>query len=1001
MTKRMAWTRWLVAAMLSVGLAGNAARAAEKPAYPWPERPITGFFAQRPWYNELVAALAADEPADAASTARRLAGRHEEDRLVLEAIADWIGQDFAPRPKPSPYGLIPAGASHIEGSLGAICDPNVPKNSDDHSIPRFTWWSHKGSQEWVQYDFPEAREVSAVEVYWFDDRPRGGGCRVPQSWQVHYQSGRDWKPVETAEAYGVEPDRYNRVAFKPVQATGLRLAVRLQDGFSSGVLSWKVFPERPLDEAAMLPAVPGPRTQVEAMLGLLSGAPWVEELRNRAARLDASAASREWASLYLDAAAARRAARLGPHRDQLRRVVFAKHALMGGSHYAYTEGQSDAQHERHFKPGSALCMMELDGLFATVNTLLADSAGVIRDPDVSYDGSRVLFAWKKADREDDYHLYELNLATGECRTLTEGLGYADYEGVYLPDGNIVFNSTRSVQTVDCWWTEVSNLFLCDGDGRFMRQVGFDQVHTNFPTVTHDGRVIYTRWDYNDRGQIYPQGLFQMNPDGTGQRALYGNNSYFPTTLIHARSIPGTGKYVAIFTGHHTTQKGWLGIIDPGQGREEADGAQLIAPMRATPADRIDHYGQDGDQFLYPYPLSEREFLVSFQPGGKGPFGLYYMDEDGRRELLVNDPAIHCNRAIPACARTRPAPRPSAVNYRAETGTVYMQDVYYGVGLPDVPRGTIAALRVVALEYRAAGVGSNGNSGPAGGALVSTPISIQGAWDVKRILGTVPVQSDGSATFEVPARTPIYFQAIDRQGHAVQTMRSWTTLMPGEVQSCVGCHDHKNASPPVARLTQAAMAGPRPLDGFYGSARGFSFIQEIQPILDRHCVACHHLDTPPAYLSNANAPRGPWQRADDRTIVPAFSLQGKQTLDVKAERLWSDSYVALAHRRVADWVSPQSAPPVLPPYSAGAARSPIIGMLTSGEHFGMRLDRESLDKLAAWIDLLVPYSGDYTEAMNPAVLPAYMNFLQKRQRWQQEEARNIAALLEHLDAADAP
>jgi hypothetical protein len=188
----------------------------------------------------------------------------------------------------------------------------------------------------------------------------------------------------------------------------------------------------------------------------------------------------------------------------------------------------------------------------------------------------------------------------------------------------------------------------------MRQVGFDQVHTNFPTVTCDGRVIYTRWDYNDRGQIYPQGLFQMNPDGTGQRALYGNNSYFPTTLIHARSIPGTGKYVAIFTGHHTTQKGWLGIIDPAQGREENLGAQLIAPVRHTPAEHIDRYGQTGDQFLYPYPLNEREFLVSFQPDGKGQFGIYYIDQDGRRELLASDPANHCNQPIPV--RPRPAPR---------------------------------------------------------------------------------------------------------------------------------------------------------------------------------------------------------------------------------------------------------------------------------------------------------------------------------------------------------
>lgn len=705
-----------------------------------------------------------------------------------------------------------------------------------------------------------------------------------------------------------------------------------------------------------------------------------------------SPSDRLWAELYLDAAVLRRAARLRPHRDVLQQVVFTKHFLMGGSHYAYTEGQSDAQHERHFRPGSALCLLHLDGLFASVEHLIDDPHGVIRDPDVHYDGDRILFAWKKSDREDDYHLHEWNLGTGQRRKLTAGLGFADYEAVYLPDGNIVFNSTRSVQTVDCWWTEVSNLFLCDGDGRFTRQVGFDQVHTNFPTVTWDGRVIYTRWDYNDRGQIYPQGLFQMNPDGTGQRALYGNNSYFPTTLIHARSIPGTRKYVAVFTGHHTTQKGWLGIIDPALGREENLGAWLIAPVRETPADRIDRYGQSGDQFLYPYPLSEQEFLVSFQPDGQGQFGVYYIDQDGHRELLASDPAIHCNQPIPVRVRPRPTPRPSMVDYRQTTGQVLMQDVYQGLGLPGIPRGTITALRVIALEYRAAGVGENRNRGPAGGALISTPISIQGAWDVKRILGTTPVHPDGSAFFQVPARTPLYFQAIDAQGHAVQTMRSWTTLMPGEVQSCVGCHDHKNSVPPPIGLSQAASGPARPLDEFYGPTRGFSFIQEIQPILDRRCVVCHHLDDPPAYLHDAEKPRGPWQRDHDQAIVPSFSLRGHQSLDATAQRLWSDSYLALAHRRVADWVSPQSSPSIQPPYSAGASQSRLIAMLERGEHFGVVLSREELDKLALWIDLLVPYAGDYTEAMNPDALPRYLHFLEKRHRWQVEEAGNIESML---------
>ncbi len=298
------------------------------------------------------------------------------------------------------------------------------------------------------------------------------------------------------------------------------------------------------------------------------------ELHATVAALDKAAApprDPRWRELYLRACARRRAARLRTLLQKAPQIVFTKHYDLGGSHYAYTEGQSDAQAERHFVPGSSLCLLRMSGLYGQTCTLLADPGGVIRDPDVSCDGRRVLFAWKKSLDRDDYHLYEIEVAGGRVRQLTFGLGWADYEGAYAPNGQIVFNSTRCVQTVDCWWTEVSNLYTCDGQGRYLRRLAFDQVHSNYPTLTPDGRVLYTRWEYNDRGQIFPQGLFQMNPDGTGQTAYYGNNTWFPTAILHARAIPGTQKVVAVFSGHHTIQKGWLGILDPARGRQENQG----------------------------------------------------------------------------------------------------------------------------------------------------------------------------------------------------------------------------------------------------------------------------------------------------------------------------------------------------------------------------------------------------------------------------------------------
>ncbi len=555
-----------------------------------------------------------------------------------------------------------------------------------------------------------------------------------------------------------------------------------------------------------------------------------------------------WRSLYLKACEARRAARLRKLVRETPKIVFTKHYNLGGSHYAYTEGQSDAQAERHFVPGAALCVLEMDGDNVKVSTLIDDPDGVIRDPSVSYDGKRILFAWKKSDREDDFHLYEMEVATGKIRQLTFGLGFADYEGCYLPNGDIIFTSSRCVQIVDCWWTEVSNLYTCDADGKFLRRISFDQVHSNYPQVLSDGRVIYTRWDYNDRGQLYPQPLFQMNSDGTGQTEYYGNNSWFPTTIAHARAIPGSDKLIAIATGHHCIQTGALIVIDAKKGSRESSGVTLVAPLVEDKSDRryrrVDGYtGFDG-HFQYPFAINEREYVASYSADqtrrdSKNGYGLYYVREDGARELLVDDPEISCNQPISLAARPLPAVQHSTVDYRQETGTYYVQNVYIGPGLNGVSRGAVKKLRVVALGFRAAGVGSNGNGGPAGGALVSTPVSIRnGTWDTKTVLGETPVYDDGSALFEVPARTPLYFQAVDADGQVVQSMRSWSTLQPGETFSCVGCHEEKRTVGQPHEPTMALAAGPKKLEPFYGKPRGFSFNQEIQPILNKHCTECH-------------------------------------------------------------------------------------------------------------------------------------------------------------------
>ncbi|MBT3198698.1 MAG: hypothetical protein HN350_02180 [Phycisphaerales bacterium] len=690
-------------------------------------------------------------------------------------------------------------------------------------------------------------------------------------------------------------------------------------------------------------------------------------------------------SSYIRACDVRRRKRLAPMLAVCDKIVFTKHHIIPSSNIFYTEALSDAQNQRNFAPNSALCLLTMEGGYGKVRTLLADPGGVIRDPDVSYDGKRILFAWKKSRLKDDYHLYEMSAASGKITQITSGAGVADFDGKYLPNGEIIFNSTRCIQSVDCNFPEVSNLYVCRADGKHMRRVGFDQVHTSAPAVLDDGRVVYTRWDYNDRGQVFTQPLFQMNADGTGQTEFYGNNSWFPTSIQFARGIPGTQKVVAILPGHHTRRAGKLAIIDPTRGRQEASGVQLISPMRKTEPARMDRYGQKGELFRHPYALSEKHFIVGYSPNGwreKPGFGLYFFTSGGKRELLAWDDSIPCSQPVPLVRRKTPQQRASTVDYRKSTGVYAMQNVYAGPGLKGVKPGAAKKLRVIALEFRALGIGKNSNRGPAGRAMVTTPISIDnGSWDVKKVLGDAPIEADGSACFEVPARTPVYFQVIDERGCAIQTMRSWSTLQPGERYACIGCHENKNETtlPSAAGATIAARKGPRKLIPFHGPPRGFSFPKEIQPILDKHCVRCHD----GGKKTDANR--------------KSFSLLSKGHVDKKAKRIWSESYLALTKRGkqtpLANWISPQSAPSMLRPYHAGAAKSKLLAILEKG-HEKAKLSRLELDKIACWLDLLVPYCGDYREAnaWSDAEKRNYDRFEAKRKKMQAVEARNIQQLL---------
>ncbi|MEE8450736.1 MAG: hypothetical protein V3R99_02445 [Thermoguttaceae bacterium] len=714
---------------------------------------------------------------------------------------------------------------------------------------------------------------------------------------------------------------------------------------------------------------------------------------------DVQPEDQRWLDLYVHACQVRRQARLQPLLAKTNQVIFAKHHNMGGGFFAYTEYTNWGGNKF-----GGLCSIDLaneataDGKFATVTTLIkTDTGGIIRDPALSFDAKRLLFAWRQDSGDRYYKIHEMELATGETRLITgEGTYGASYDPCYLPDGNILFNSSRVIQSVDCAGPDVSNFFVCDADGGRVRRVGFDQVHTLWPTVLDDGRVVYMRWDYNDRSQIYPQGLLQMNPDGTNQTEYYGNNSWEPTTLFHPCGIPGTSKVVAAMGGHHNPQCGKLGIVDTAEARQGLDGITELPTGEKPPYPRADAYAQTGDQYCYPFALDQQSLLVSYDPigyhlrqrGGRFNnkdhmrFHLYYMTFDGRREVLSADMMISSMEPIAVMPRRVPHVKPSAVDYRATTGVFHLQDVYHGPGLAGIPRGTIKKLRVVELRYREMNIGRNSSSGKGGGATVVTPVAIgTGTWDVKAIIGDATVYEDGSAMFEVPARTPVYFQALNEKNQMIQTMRSWATLMPGEQMSCVGCHEDKNDPPLSSHKASIAMkVGLEQLKPFYGPTRGFSFPKEIQPILDRHCIKCHN----------------------QQGTGKKFLLTGEPVLDAGSKRYWSRAYLTLTQTKegqsrglsneLVNWISNSSEPSMIPPQYGGSTRSKLITIHEEGPN-EVKLSREELDKLAAWIDLVVPFCGDYVEAnaWNEGELRTAEERLALRKEMDAIELKSIEAL----------
>ena len=601
-------------------------------------------------------------------------------------------------------------------------------------------------------------------------------------------------------------------------------------------------------------------------------------------------------------------------------------------------------------PGGGLFALEQPGRSLRVRPVLDPSfaTGSVFAPNLSFDGRRVLFSWSSCVEPDTcYHVFEADLASGAVRQLTSG-PYDDLMPTYLPNGDIVLCSTRRRGYARCFGAQfgerwhVYTLHRMGPDGSNLRALSVHETNEWFPEVLSDGSLTYARWDYVDRHAVLHQNLWRTNPDGTLPVALWGNHTEDPHCSFEARTVPGSRKILCTASAHHSITAGSLMLIDPERAVDGQEAVERVTPDVCFP----EAEGWPSSYYATPWPLSEDFYLASYSPRPLIPeptpndpaaLGLYLVDRWGNRELLYRDPAIGCTSPIPLRARPCPPVIPDLVAPSASpepTGRYLMLDV--NRGLAGVAPGSVKALRVVQILPKATPVAD------------APPVGLAGQEPARAVLGTIPVEADGSAYFEAPALKPLLFQALDERGMAIQTMRSAAYLQAGETLSCVGCHDARTTAPP-SPMPVAARREPSAIRPGPDGTRPFSFARLVQPVLDRHCASCH--------------PAGGGQTGVDLSGTPSGAF--------------SASYMALTGGTTSfyyDATNPENARAALVPRyggwnpvhstavggTYGSHGSRLMRMLDEG-HYGVTLPPDDWERLAIWIDANALFYGTYDVA----------------------------------------
>ncbi|MBI5379761.1 MAG: hypothetical protein HZA23_06360, partial [Nitrospirae bacterium] len=436
--------------------------------------------------------------------------------------------------------------------------------------------------------------------------------------------------------------------------------------------------------------------------------------------------------------------------------------------------------------------------------------------DLSFDAKRLLFTF--VDHTEGNHMlrcgfiYEagvdgsgLRQITGTTGDLMETSGgrhtylVEDTSPIYLPDGDIAFMSSRSQTSNRCLMGGASALYRAKADGTGIRQLSYGESGEWRPSLLHDGRIIYTRWDYVDRGPSIGFSVWTTGQDGTATTSFYGNNTKNPESTFNLRAVPGSDKVVGVIANSYTFFEGSLVLIDP---RKGWDGE---APLTHITPETVDYVKWSPmGCYTTPWPLSEDLFLASYSPERitgcsiiPNSHAIYLVDTLGGRELIYRDPEVSSFSPMPLRPRVKPPIIPSLLNAKEKDGVFAVHNVY--LIDPKIKPGTvIKRLKVMEIVYHQVYQGR--------------PNGVGGSETLKRIVGTTPVEADGSACFRVPAGVPLMFQLLDENGLAVHRSMFQTYVHPGESLTCGSCHGSRKIGNTAPLMSEPIVGkAPRDLD----------------------------------------------------------------------------------------------------------------------------------------------------------------------------------------------